>query len=350
MKTIHASRGNWQGGFTLVELMVALVITLFVLAGLFMAFQTNRETFKFNEKLLRIQDSGRFALESIVRDLRMAGDVGCIRSALDQEEDFEALAGKVQVESGVVFNGFSSTSSPTLSEKLVQGLEWDDSTKTLAIYGIPVEGTSTTTLWSDCNVSKVGGALSGAGYQAYTGYRSYRFNTVATPPPPPNIITSPLITNILVGDSSTSGESELLQNVERFVICFGVDRETATSGEMQGKVNQWYSVSSDAIPPVFPVRPLPLDETAKKELLRRTTAVQIQMVVASEPDVGRGTSAQALSSGTALAVNKYSFCDGTKFPPNDITDKRLRKRFSAIATLRNKVPNGYGPNGWLEAQ
>lgn len=330
MKTIHVSHGNGQSGFTLVELMVALVITLFVLAGLFMAFQTNRETFKFNEKLLRLQDSGRFALESIVRDLRMAGDVGCIRSALDQEDEFPALAGKVRLADG--FAGFTGLdrfgiTNSDIPKKLVQGLDWDG--QNLMIYGIPVDGSTTTTLWSDCNESVVGGDTrpnSNTDYRTLTGYRFYTFEAVPG--------TNPVTYTIMVQDSSTPPNQRptLLENVEKFAICFGVDDSGTSGGAMKGNKIRWLPLLGSSDIPSEPD-------------FQRTTAVKIQMVVASELDK-KGTMDDALSVDTSKS---YTFCDSTKNYTSP-SDRRLRKRFSAIVTLRNKVPNGYGPNGWLEAQ
>ena len=62
-----------QQGLTLIELMVALVISLLILAGLFTVYQSNNRAYRISDGLVRVQESGRFAIDFIVRDLRMAG-------------------------------------------------------------------------------------------------------------------------------------------------------------------------------------------------------------------------------------------------------------------------------------
>ena len=57
-------------GFTLVELMIALVLGLFLVGGVLAVFLSNSQTFRTNEALSRIQENGRFAVEFISSDLR----------------------------------------------------------------------------------------------------------------------------------------------------------------------------------------------------------------------------------------------------------------------------------------
>ena len=60
-------------GFSLVELMVALVITLILLAGIGQIFLSSKKSFNTQDSLARIQENGRYALETVVADLRRAG-------------------------------------------------------------------------------------------------------------------------------------------------------------------------------------------------------------------------------------------------------------------------------------
>ena len=70
---------NRQFGFTLVELMVALVIGLFLTAGMIQVYVSNKHTFRFSESISRIQENGRYAVDFIARDMRMADFWGCNR-------------------------------------------------------------------------------------------------------------------------------------------------------------------------------------------------------------------------------------------------------------------------------
>jgi type IV pilus assembly protein PilW len=66
-----------QGGLSLIELMVAITIGLFLLAGAVTIFINSKRTYNEQQDVSRIQENLRFATETISRDLRMAGYFGC---------------------------------------------------------------------------------------------------------------------------------------------------------------------------------------------------------------------------------------------------------------------------------
>jgi type IV pilus assembly protein PilW len=67
-----------QLGLTMVELLVALVIGLVLTGGAIQVFLANRVAFAFNEGMQRVQENGRFALDTLVFNTRMAGYLGCL--------------------------------------------------------------------------------------------------------------------------------------------------------------------------------------------------------------------------------------------------------------------------------
>jgi len=64
-------------GFSIVELMVALVIGLIITAAVVKIFTMSKATYGLEEGLARVQENGRFAMEFLSRDIRMAGYSGC---------------------------------------------------------------------------------------------------------------------------------------------------------------------------------------------------------------------------------------------------------------------------------
>ena len=71
-----------QRGLTLIELMVALVIGLLVTAAMLKVYVDASRMYRFNEGLARVQENGRFAIEFIRRDARVAGFWGCNTDAV----------------------------------------------------------------------------------------------------------------------------------------------------------------------------------------------------------------------------------------------------------------------------
>ncbi len=67
-----------QSGISLVEILVSLVISLFLLGGIVQVYSGNKATFKFTGALAELQENGRFAIETMTQDLRLAGVWGCV--------------------------------------------------------------------------------------------------------------------------------------------------------------------------------------------------------------------------------------------------------------------------------
>ncbi|WP_299197727.1 PilW family protein [uncultured Amphritea sp.] len=86
-----------QTGFSLIELMIALVLGLFIIGGVMAVFIGSSASFSSNESLSRVQENGRFALEILAEDLRNTGNKGlCWNSVVDvintADSDYEADA------------------------------------------------------------------------------------------------------------------------------------------------------------------------------------------------------------------------------------------------------------------
>lgn len=66
-----------SAGFTLLELMIAMVLGLIVVAGVTSVFLAGQQSFRTNNALADVQDSSRIAFELMARDIREAGLTGC---------------------------------------------------------------------------------------------------------------------------------------------------------------------------------------------------------------------------------------------------------------------------------
>jgi type IV pilus assembly protein PilW len=66
-----------SNGFTLIEIMISMLIGVVLIAGVIQVFITSKQSYRMQEELSRLQESGRFALDFLDRDIRMAGFRGC---------------------------------------------------------------------------------------------------------------------------------------------------------------------------------------------------------------------------------------------------------------------------------
>lgn len=77
MSVIRVARLSREAGLSLIEVMVALAIGVFLLLGILEIFGATRAAFATAEGMSRVQENGRFAVDHLRRDLRMAGHLGC---------------------------------------------------------------------------------------------------------------------------------------------------------------------------------------------------------------------------------------------------------------------------------
>lgn len=67
-----------QRGFSLIELMIALMLGAVLMGGVLQMFISSRVVFSTQQAMSRVQESGRLAIEFMTRDIRMAGYMGCL--------------------------------------------------------------------------------------------------------------------------------------------------------------------------------------------------------------------------------------------------------------------------------
>ena len=77
MSPVQTTAKFLQTGLSLIELMIAMLVGLILMAGVLSVFMSSRKTYGVNGAMGQIQEHGRFALNFISRDTRMAGYMGC---------------------------------------------------------------------------------------------------------------------------------------------------------------------------------------------------------------------------------------------------------------------------------
>ncbi len=66
-----------QSGVGLVELLIAMVLALVLTMGIIEVFLGSKQAYRTQDALSRVQENGRFAMEELSRNIRMAGFQGC---------------------------------------------------------------------------------------------------------------------------------------------------------------------------------------------------------------------------------------------------------------------------------
>jgi prepilin-type N-terminal cleavage/methylation domain-containing protein len=105
-------------GLTLLELLIALVIFGFTIAGIYRIFVAQSRAYTVQDQVVEVQQSIRSAMEILLRDLRMAG------------YDNDSLTSKVTVTNPIVI-GDGSKVNPIIVE-----FEYDNTTRYTVAYWV----------------------------------------------------------------------------------------------------------------------------------------------------------------------------------------------------------------------
>ena len=76
LQKLKTNSGSRQRGFSIVELLVAMVLSLFLLTALIEVLLNGKQSFSSANNLSRLQENGRVATNMIVTDLKRAGYMG----------------------------------------------------------------------------------------------------------------------------------------------------------------------------------------------------------------------------------------------------------------------------------
>ncbi len=92
-----------QSGVSLVEVMIAMLLGIFLLGSVVQFFVSSRQSNRVHEATSRLQETGRMALEVMARDIRMADFWGCASDITNVVNNLNsANAGYVDYQTGGV--------------------------------------------------------------------------------------------------------------------------------------------------------------------------------------------------------------------------------------------------------
>lgn len=80
-------------GFTIIELMVAITISALILGVLTQVYAGAKRSYRVAEALSRMQENGRYALDYLARDFRLAGYTGCLSGGSTVNNIAKAVTG-----------------------------------------------------------------------------------------------------------------------------------------------------------------------------------------------------------------------------------------------------------------
>jgi type IV pilus assembly protein PilW len=364
MEQLRRHPARRQRGLSLVELMISITIGLIVMGALTYIFVGSRGAYRSNENLARVQETGRFGLDYVARDLRMVSFAGCRSRGLTPNNvlvvarpavQFSGVADGVRgFENGTGWTnstGITRVRGDVLSIRRAAGAGVEISANTNVAAGtVTVKNncagfrksdlvliasceraavfriTNTPATTCDGSVGAVvlehqatgagsdgsqgngdNGIVSGStSYQIPNAFvvdsraTVYRFDEISY-----FIGTNPAGRPGLYRSSSNGGTEELVENVEDMDIIYGLD----TSDPPDGIADSY--VAADAVADWGQV-----------------VSVRISLLVVGQD--------QAVATGTQTYVLRDTNGDGT-LDRESAPDSRLRQVFTSTIALRNRI-------------
>ncbi|WLG96630.1 PilW family protein [Pseudomonas sp. FP198] len=177
-------------GFGLIELMIALVISLIVVLGVVQIFIAAKNTYVSQSAAAVMQEDARFALSKMVQEIRMVGMFGCLATITDASSN----------------NDFAASQ--------ITPIRWDNATRRLTLVTADIGNSGSAPTWtivSDCRNTAT----------AYTGARAPASGQMAFPIR--RLIYGFNNNQLLLGSGAGNPTmAVLVDNVRAFDVTFGV--------------------------------------------------------------------------------------------------------------------------------
>ncbi|WP_162096138.1 PilW family protein [Pseudomonas chlororaphis] len=183
-----------SSGFGLIEMLVALALSLIVALGVTQIFISAKNTYLSQSASAGLQEDARFVLSKMIQEIRMVGMFGCLQSIADSSTASD-------------FAGHAQTP-----------IRWDNANHRLTLVTADIGdsgGAPTWTVLSDCHNSAT--AYTGA-RKAPTGQQAFAVR---------RLVYSLKNDQLLMGTGTGSSQAVLVNNVSAFDVSFGI-ASTAT--------------------------------------------------------------------------------------------------------------------------
>ncbi|WP_447794482.1 MULTISPECIES: PilW family protein [Pseudomonas] len=177
-------------GFGLIELLIALALSLVVVLGVAQIFIAAKNTYVSQNTAAGMQEDARFVLSKMIQEIRMVGMFGCLGTIID------------------------ASSAGNFNVSQITPISWDNANLKLTLVTADVGGSGGAPTWtviSDCRNTAT----------AYTGLRTPTSGQLAFPIR--RLVYSFSNNQLLMGSGAgTPTQQVLVNNVSAFNVSFGL--------------------------------------------------------------------------------------------------------------------------------
>lgn len=329
---VHFDAGS-QRGLTLIEVMIAITISLVLLVGVMQIFTGSRQTYRVQDNMARLQENGRFAMSFLSKDIRMADHWGCMKNPANLVNNLTGGGGMGAVAGLAGTDG--ATDTITLATAVPSGI--------IVTTQMP---NSSANIFSNSNAGLVNGGIvivsncsngdifqitqlpAGGGIQHNSGSGTPG-NTFNNPSP-----TCPGSANCLSGDYGPGAEIMDTQMVTYSVAADGTNNGLLTLYRSTTGIGVAANAAQPLVEGVENMQilygeDLNGDRSADRYVPASTAGLVMNNVVSVRLSLLLVTAEDNL----AITPQTYTFNGATV----TAADRRLRRVFSSTIQLRNRV-------------
>lgn len=120
-----------NNGFTLIELMIAIALSLVLTAVVIQSYLSNKQTYRLTEGVSRVQESIRFGTHFLSTDIRKTGNIGCIETIRDMVSTPALANPLIDLQTPIVGWDYPGTGDNATDLSLAANAEVDQNTSNL---------------------------------------------------------------------------------------------------------------------------------------------------------------------------------------------------------------------------
>lgn len=290
-----------SGGFSLVELLIAITLGLLILVGVGSVFLGSKQSFRSQESLSQVQEAGRFSALLVIPHIRLAGYVS---DPLQQVDPTTIFTDTYRAVWGID-DGDTSATLPAGITKLATSDLLEVRYIGQSAFGAPIPPPADESI-SPCGRRSISESEMGVNI----------FYVDNDPSGDPNLYCYSEIRRASAPDNfalgGTGSTQPFIGGVTDFQVLYGEDTNEADD-----------SPAPPAQPGLFPNRYVTADNVTD---WRRVVAVKLD-VTSAGTDATEGTSAGASVTATADGATAIS----------NVDSRRLQRVFSSTVLIRNRL-------------
>ncbi len=321
-----------QRAFTLVEMLIAMLIGVFLMTGIIQIFSSAKQAYRLQENLSRLQENGRLAMDMIATDIRMTGytDSSCVPVTLPAPQAFD-LANATVISPLTNATVWCSTSNQKCADTNTNTSTGNTTSNIRLDVLRSYQWTSTGA--APCPPAPAAPAGASATVNGVTPTNGKEVSYFLRAEDSSNFYS--VVPALWQYDSARGDAQERVENIEDMKVFYGVDTDADTVPNFYADPANVGANWSNIVSVRVTLLAVSNDNNLVSNNLNATTGESLAQpytfngVTVTPPDV---------CALNGVIVSKLPSTSTCASPKKQVPDLRIRRVFSTTIAVRNRLP------------